>query len=281
MEVISNRHEIYARILHERSSGRSVGLVPTMGALHPGHISLLERSREICDVSVATIFVNPSQFGPKEDFSKYPRTLEDDLAKLERAGTGYVYVPDSHSIYPPGYSTYIEPPAVGNRWEGECRPGHFRGVTTIVLKLFQLIPATVSFFGRKDYQQAAVIRKMVEDLNVPMRIETCPTLREPDGLAMSSRNRYLSGGERQQALGLWHALQAASDKINAGERRVAILERELKQTLNDHQIEQIDYAVVVNSETLEPIDTVENSAVILIAARVGTTRLIDNLLIEG
>jgi pantoate--beta-alanine ligase len=281
MEVISNRHEIYARIAHERNSGRSVGLVPTMGALHAGHVSLLERSSEICDVNVATIFVNPSQFGPKEDFTRYPRTLEDDLAKLERAGANYVYVPDAHSIYPPGYSTYIEPPAVGNRWEGECRPGHFRGVATIVLKLFQLIPATVSFFGRKDYQQALVIRKMVEDLNVPMRIETCPTLREPDGLAMSSRNRYLSAPERLQALGLWHALQAASDKINTGEKKVAVIERELKQTLNDHQIEQIDYAVVVNAETLEPLEMLEGAAVILIAARVGSTRLIDNLLIEG
>lgn len=281
MEVISNRHEIYARIAHERTTGRTVGLVPTMGALHAGHISLLEKSREVCDVSVATIFVNPSQFGPKEDFTRYPRTLEDDLAKLERAGADYVYVPDSHSIYPPGYSTYIEPPAVGNRWEGECRPGHFRGVTTIVLKLFQLIPATVSFFGRKDFQQALVIRKMVEDLNVPIRVETCPTLREPDGLAMSSRNRYLSGAERQQALGLWHALQAASDKINTGERKVAVIEQELKQTLNDHDIQAIDYAVVVDAETLEPLNMLEGSAVILIAARVGTTRLIDNLLIEG
>lgn len=281
MEVISNRHEIYARIAHERTTGRTVGLVPTMGALHAGHISLLEKSREVCDVSVATIFVNPSQFGPKEDFTRYPRTLEDDLAKLERAGADYVYVPDSHSIYPPGYSTYIEPPAVGNRWEGECRPGHFRGVTTIVLKLFQLVPATVSFFGRKDFQQALVIRKMVEDLNVPIRVETCPTLREPDGLAMSSRNRYLSGAERQQALGLWHALQAASDKINTGERKVAVIEQELKQTLNDHDIQAIDYAVVVDAETLEPLNTIHGSAVILIAARVGTTRLIDNLLIEG
>lgn len=281
MEVITNRHEIYARIAHERTTGRTVGLVPTMGALHAGHISLLEKSREVCDVSVATIFVNPSQFGPKEDFSRYPRTLEDDLAKLERAGADYVYVPDSHSIYPPGYSTYIEPPAVGNRWEGECRPGHFRGVTTIVLKLFQLVPATVSFFGRKDFQQALVIRKMVEDLNVPIRVETCPTLREPDGLAMSSRNRYLSGAERQQALGLWHALQAASDKINTGERKVAVIEQELKQTLNDHDIQAIDYAVVVDAETLEPLNTIDGSAVILIAARVGTTRLIDNLLIEG
>jgi len=281
MEVISNRHEIYARISHERSSGRTVGLVPTMGALHAGHISLLERANEICDVNVATIFVNPSQFGPKEDYTRYPRTLEEDLAKLDRAGTHYVYVPEPNSIYPAGYSTYIEPPAVGNRWEGECRPGHFRGVATIVLKLFQLIPANVSFFGRKDYQQSLVIRKMVEDLNVPIRIETCPTLREPDGLAMSSRNRYLSGPERQQALGLWHALQAASDKINAGEKKVAILEQELKQTLHDHQIEQIDYAVVVNAETLEPVEKVEGATVILIAARVGTTRLIDNLLIEG
>jgi len=281
MEVISNRHEIYARIAHERSSGRSVGLVPTMGALHAGHVSLVERSQEICDLTVATIFVNPSQFGPKEDYSRYPRTLEDDLAKLDRAGASYVYVPDSHSIYPPGYSTYIEPPTVGKRWEGEHRPGHFRGVATIVLKLFQLIPASVSFFGRKDYQQVMVIRSMVEDLNVPIRIETCPTLREPDGLAMSSRNRYLSSSERQQALGLWHALQAASDKMNAGEKQVAKIEQELKQILHDHQIEQIDYAVVVHPDTLEPLETISDGAVILLAARVGTTRLIDNLLIEG
>ena len=279
MEVISNRHEIYARIAHERMQGRTVGLVPTMGALHAGHVSLLERSLELCDVSVATIFVNPSQFGPKEDFTRYPRTLDEDFAKLERAGANYVFVPDSHSIYPPGYSTYVDPPAVANRWEGEWRPGHFRGVATIVLKLFQLIPASVSFFGRKDYQQSMVIRRMVEDLNLPIRIEVCPTLREPDGLAMSSRNRYLSGPERQRALGLWHALQAASDKINSGETKVAAIEMEIKQTLLDHQIDQIDYAVVVNPETLEPIETMEGSAVILIAARVGSTRLIDNLLI--
>ena len=281
MEVISNRHEIYARIAHERQVGRSVGLVPTMGALHAGHLSLLERCQEICDVSVATIFVNPSQFGPKEDYTRYPRTLEQDLEKLDKVGTSFVFVPDSHTIYPPGFSTYVEPPAVGQRWEGECRPGHFRGVATIVLKLFQLLPATASFFGRKDYQQALVIRRMVEDLNVPMRIETCPTLREPDGLAMSSRNRYLSPAERQQALGLWHALQAASDMLNSGRRQVAEIERELRQTLNDHQIDKIDYAVVVDTETLEPLQEVAGAAVILIAARVGATRLIDNLLIEG
>jgi pantoate--beta-alanine ligase len=280
MDVVSNRHEIYAKLDHERSSGRKIGLIPTMGALHAGHISLVKKSREVCDVSVATIFVNPSQFGPKEDFSRYPRTLESDLEKLDKAGTDFVFVPDSHSMYPPGFSTYVEPPAVALKWDGEFRPGHFRGVTTVVLKLFQLIPATIAFFGRKDFQQCAVIRRMVEDLNVPIRIEICPTVREPDGLAMSSRNRYLSQPERQQSLGLWHALQGANDLIASGKRNVEEIQKAMKQILSDHSIERIDYAAIVDEETLEPLTTIEKTAVILLAAHVGSTRLIDNLLIE-
>lgn len=280
MDVVSNRHEIYAKIDHERSSGRTIGLVPTMGALHAGHISLVNKSREVCDVSVATIFVNPSQFGPKEDFSRYPRTLESDLEKLEKAGTDFVFVPDAQSMYPPGFSTYVDPPAVAARWDGEFRPGHFRGVTTVVLKLFQLIPATIVFFGRKDFQQCAVIRRMVEDLNVPIRIEICSTVREPDGLAMSSRNRYLSQQERQQSLGLWHALQGANDLIASGKRNVSEIEKAMKQILSDHNIERVDYAAIVDEETLEPLTTIEKTAVILLAAHVGSTRLIDNLLIE-
>jgi pantoate--beta-alanine ligase len=280
MDVVSNRHEIYAKLDHERNSGRKIGLIPTMGALHNGHISLVKKSREVCDVSVATIFVNPSQFGPKEDFSRYPRTLESDLEKLDKAGTDFVFVPDAQSIYPPGFSTYVEPPAVASKWDGEFRPGHFRGVTTVVLKLFQLIPATVAFFGRKDFQQCAVIRRMVEDLNVPIRIEICPTVRESDGLAMSSRNRYLSQPERQQSLGLWHALQGANDLIASGKRNVAEIEKAMRLILSDHSIERVDYAVIVDEETLEPLTTIEKTAVILLAAHVGSTRLIDNLLIE-
>jgi pantoate--beta-alanine ligase len=280
MDVVSNRHEIYAKLDHERNSGRKIGLIPTMGALHNGHISLVKKSREVCDVSVATIFVNPSQFGPKEDFSRYPRTLESDLEKLDKAGTDFVFVPDAQSIYPPGFSTYVEPPAVASKWDGEFRPGHFRGVTTVVLKLFQLIPATVAFFGRKDFQQCAVIRRMVEDLNVPIRIEICPTVREPDGLAMSSRNRYLSQPERQQSLGLWHALQGANDLIASGKRNVAEIEKAMRLILSDHSIERVDYAVIVDEETLEPLTTIEKTAVVLLAAHVGSTRLIDNLLIE-
>jgi pantoate--beta-alanine ligase len=280
MDVVSNRHEIYAKLDHERNSGRKIGLIPTMGALHNGHISLVKKSREVCDVSVATIFVNPSQFGPKEDFSRYPRTLESDLEKLDKAGTDFVFVPDAQSIYPPGFSTYVEPPAVASKWDGEFRPGHFRGVTTVVLKLFQLIPATVAFFGRKDFQQCAVIRRMVEDLNVPIRIEICPTVREPDGLAMSSRNRYLSQPERQQSLGLWHALQGANDLIASGKRNVAEIEKAMRLILSDHSIERVDYAAIVDEETLEPLTTIEKTAVILLAAHVGSTRLIDNLLIE-
>lgn len=277
MQVVSNPQEIYARLAYEKGAGRSVGLVPTMGALHAGHVSLVDQARQLCDVVATTIFVNPTQFGPNEDFHKYPRTVDEDLQKLKSAGADFVFLPEASLIYPTGFSTYVEPPEVARRWEGEIRPGHFRGVATIVLKLFQLLPSTIAFFGRKDFQQVAVIKKMVSDLNVPIRIEACATVREHDGLAMSSRNRYLADQDRWRALGLWHALQAATDQAATGEQRCSVLNETMHRILSEHEVSKIDYATIVDSETLEPLELLQGGAVALIAARIGATRLIDNL----
>lgn len=277
MRVVHSPHEIYSQLTHERSTGRSVGLVPTMGALHAGHLSLVEQAKRDCDIAVATIFVNPTQFGPHEDFSKYPRTLENDLEQLRKIDCDYVFVPSSEQIYAPGHSTFIDPPSVARLWEGEIRPGHFRGVATIVLKLFMMAPAHVAFFGRKDYQQVAVIRTMVEELNLPIRVETCDTVRETDGLAMSSRNRYLSATERSRALGLWRALQRARELVEQDVLDVVQIEAAMEEVLLAAPVDSIDYARIVDSQTLEPLEQIGDVAVAIIAARLGTTRLIDNL----
>jgi pantoate--beta-alanine ligase len=277
MKVIHDLNEIYSQLDFVRCDSKRIGLVPTMGALHEGHLSLVRRAKQDCDVAVATIFVNPTQFGPNEDLSKYPRTLESDIASLRLAECDFVFVPASDRIYRKEHSTYVEPPGVSARWEGELRPGHFRGVATIVLKLFQLIPAHIAYFGRKDYQQVAVIRSMVDDLNVPIRIEACPTVREADGLAMSSRNRYLSDRDRPRALGLWRALCKAQSSLNAGIQTVAELEAAMHSELLAAQVDYIDYATIVHPDTLEPMMQISESAVALIAAKVGGTRLIDNM----
>ena len=276
MKVIHDLNEIYTQLDFVRCDGKRIGVVPTMGALHPGHLSLVHRAKQDCDVAVATIFVNPTQFNPNEDLSKYPRTLETDLSALREADCDFVFVPPSDRVYTSGHSTFIEPPSVAKRWEGELRPGHFRGVTTIVLKLFQLIPAHVAFFGRKDYQQVAVIRAMVDDLNVPIRIQVCDTIREPDGLAMSSRNRYLSKEDRVRALGLWQALNSARSRLAEGETSSSRLEEAMRQELAK-SVDAVDYAAIVHPDTMEPLIQVDETAVAILAARVGSTRLIDNL----
>lgn len=189
MELVEGSAEIRAAVLAARAAGKTVGLVPTMGALHEGHLSLVRESTESCNCTIVTIFVNPTQFAPHEDFARYPRSLDDDLAALARLGVDYVFAPSRDEIYPPGFSTYVDPPAVAAPLEGICRPGHFRGVATVVLKLFHLVPADVAYFGQKDYQQSLVVRRMVEDLNLPIAIRVLPIVREADGLAMSSRNR--------------------------------------------------------------------------------------------
>lgn len=256
-------------------AGRTVGLVPTMGALHSGHISLVRASIERCDATVATIFVNPTQFAPHEDLDKYPRTLDADLERLLAAGADAVFVPDAATIYRPGFSTYVSPPDVGRRWEGAFRPDHFRGVTTIVAKLFHLLPATHAFFGQKDYQQVRVLHAMTEDLDFAIDIVTCPIVRENDGLARSSRNRYLDPSQRERALALSRALKAVEQLVLGGERSVARLETCMQREL-EPSVDKIDYSVVVDAESLDPIDELDRPAVALIAAHVGETRLIDN-----
>jgi pantoate--beta-alanine ligase len=274
--VITSGQEIQHTAQQLRAAGRRIGLVPTMGALHEGHLSLVRTAKAECDVAIATIFVNPTQFGPQEDLAKYPRTLEADLKLLDSAQCDLVFAPSAEEVYPPDFSTYVDPPAVAKPLEGAFRPGHFRGVCTVVLKLFHLVPSDVAYFGRKDYQQALVIQQMVRDLKLPLRIEVCPIVRESDGLALSSRNRYLSTSERQQALALSQALRAAKNSFDQGEQDAAALAKCLQKSLRANGIERIDYATIVDAETLSNIKIIERPAVALIACHVGTTRLIDN-----
>lgn len=278
--VVESLAEATSRVFRARAGGLRVGLAPTMGALHAGHASLVRAARQACDVVITTIFVNPTQFGPHEDFQKYPRTLDADLQVLRDAGADWVFVPSAADMYPPGSSTYVQPPRVAEPLEGQCRPGHFRGVATVVLKLFQILPADVAYFGAKDYQQALVVRHMAADLNIATRIEVMPTVRDPDGLAMSSRNRYLSAAERSRALGLSRALRRAAELFQGGESSVESLEGAMQAELNAAGVDRTEYAVVADPDTLERRERVERRGVALIAARVGTTRLIDNCLLE-
>ncbi len=280
MKLLENPRETFNQIEQLRREGKTVGLIPTMGALHEGHYSLVRRSVVQCDFTVATIFVNPTQFGPKEDYSRYPRTLDDDLAGLKKAGVDFVFAPSKEDIYGPRHSTWIEPSEVAIPLEGRFRSGHYRGVATVVLKLFNIIPANVAYFGRKDYQQLLVICRMVEDLNVPIQIEGCETIREADGLAMSSRNRYLSHEDRMKAVGLSLALRATKRAFLDGERQTKRLDEILVQTLVEAGVVEIDYAQVVSMETLLPNTTADETSIAMIAARVGATRLIDNMLLS-
>ena len=285
MEVLQTPCEMRRMMASLRSGASSIGLVPTMGALHEGHLSLLRASVQRCDQTVASLFVNPAQFGPSEDLERYPRTLERDLQLFEDEGVAAVYVPDTETVYPEGFSTYVEPPEVAKTLEGVCRPGHFRGVVTVVLKLFHAAPPTDVFFGRKDYQQLKVIEAMTRDLDLGIEIVGCETVRETDGLAMSSRNRYLSQQQRASALLLSRALSEVDHTVAEGQRRTETLETGMRRTLlgsahtHTEGVDKIDYAVVVDAETLSPITEVDRPAVALIAAWVGKTRLIDNRLI--
>lgn len=275
-ELIHTQAELTAAMAELRANGRTIGLVPTMGALHEGHLSLAAAAQRDGHATIVTVFVNPTQFAPHEDFGKYPRTLEADVALCGKQGVDLVFAPSKDEMYPAGFSTYVEPPAVAQPLEGHCRPGHFRGVCTVVLKLFNKIPADVSYFGHKDYQQSLVIRHMVRDLDVPMRVVVCPTIREPDGLAMSSRNRYLSPEERRQALALSRALEVAASQVKRGERNAATLRALMRNELQLAGIERIDYVAVADPESLAELAVVQKEAIALIACHVGTTRLIDN-----
>jgi pantoate--beta-alanine ligase len=263
----------------ERPTPRSVGFVPTMGALHAGHRSLVQAARKRCDIVVVSIFVNPTQFGPSEDFSRYPRTLEQDCKMLETESVDVVFTPTAEAMYPPGASTVVEVEGVSERLDGASRPGHFRGVATVVAKLFHIVQPDLAFFGQKDAAQVAVLRKMVRDLDFPLEIVVCSTVREPDGLAMSSRNRYLSPEERRQALILSRALRSAETQAAHGEHRSAVLLQTMLACLQQERAIRIDYLAIVDPDTLLPIDDVSSGALLAIAAYVGNTRLIDNVLL--
>ena len=279
LRVFTSVSPMQEETLRWRQRGQRIGLVPTMGALHEGHLSLVQAARERSKIVVATIFVNPTQFGPGEDLAKYPRTLNADLVALSSAGCDAVFVPSADEMYAAGSSTFVEPPAVSQPLEGVHRPGHFRGVATIVLKLLNVIPADVACFGQKDYQQAQVIRRMVADLNLPVEIVVCPIIREPDGLAMSSRNRYLSPAQRQQAVALARALDEAERLVAGGEANSEPILAAMGNKLRSAGIDRIDYVALADPDTLAPVARIERRAVALIACHVGNTRLIDNRLL--
>ncbi len=270
--------------LHELADGfqranETVGIVPTMGALHDGHLSLVRQSLDETGETIVTIFVNPSQFAPEEDLQRYPRTLDADLEKLSAMGVKHVFVPESALMYPPNFSTSIVPAKVATKLEGEFRPTHFAGVATVVLKLFNMTRADVAFFGQKDYQQVCVIQAMVEDFNVPIEVRVCPIIREADGLAMSSRNRYLDAEQRKTALVLYRTLNHVRELISSGQNDGFEIVTEMRQLLIDGGVDSIDYAVVADPKTLETANFIDGKVVALIAAHVGKTRLIDNLVI--
>jgi len=275
MELLTDPKAFQRACLAARAQG-DLGFVPTMGFLHEGHESLLRQARRhrTCALS---IFVNPTQFGPSEDLSRYPRDLERDLALARRCGVDLVLAPDDPArLYPPGFGTWVEPGPLAATLEGEHRPGHFRGVATVVLKLLQLAQPSHAYFGRKDYQQLAVVRQLVRDLDLPVEVVGAPTVREPDGLARSSRNVYLTAPQRERALGLWRAQQAAQAALAAGQRDPAVLASVARAEL-ERVADRVDYAAVRDAVTLAPLERVEpGAAVLLLAAVVGSTRLIDN-----
>jgi pantoate--beta-alanine ligase len=263
-----------------RAEGRVIGLVPTMGALHEGHTALVARARKECSRVIASVFVNPKQFGPKEDYKKYPRDLEKDAKTLEEAGVDVLFAPEAADIYPDGFRTYVNVEGISERLEGRSRPGHFRGVATVVLKLFEIVQPHFAYFGRKDAQQVRIISEMVRDLNLDSEIVVCPVVREADGLALSSRNVYLSAGERNAATVLHQALVAVRDELSRGVRDAMQLQTALRRILGAEPLAQVDYAEIVSADTFEPVVRVARPSYAVLAVFIGKTRLIDNLLIE-
>jgi pantoate--beta-alanine ligase len=263
-----------------RAEGRVIGLVPTMGALHEGHTALVARARKECSRVIASVFVNPKQFGPKEDYKKYPRDLEKDAKTLGEAGVDVLFAPETGDIYPDGFRTYVNVEGISERLEGRSRPGHFRGVATVVLKLFEIVQPHFAYFGRKDAQQVRIISEMARDLNLDTEIVVCPVVREADGLALSSRNAYLSAEERKAATVLHRALVAARDELSAGVRDAMQLQTAMRRILEAEPLASVDYAEIVSADTFEPVVRVAQPSYAVLAVFIGKTRLIDNLLIE-
>jgi pantoate--beta-alanine ligase len=276
LKTIAESRAACARI---RAAGKTLGLVPTMGALHEGHLSLVRAAQANCDKVAVSIFVNPTQFGPKEDFSAYPRSFEQDCRTLEAAGVDLVFAPSVEEMYPRGASTFVEVAGLSERLDGASRPGHFRGVATVVAKLLHIFAPEHAFFGQKDAAQVAVLRKMVRDLQFAVQLDVCPTVREPDGLALSSRNTNLSGEQRRQALVLSRALLAVQQQVYGGEHAAGKLLAIARRILAEEPAVQVDFCRIVDPDTLEDVQEARQGALVAVAAVVGTTRLIDNLLL--
>jgi pantoate--beta-alanine ligase len=277
VERVASIEEVRGVLRRPRLEGRTVGLVPTMGALHAGHLSLVAASRARCDLTVVSVFVNPTQFGEGEDFDAYPRDLEADAEKLDAAGVDVLFAPGTAVMYPDGAVTRVDPGPMGTVWCGASRPGHFTGVTTVVAKLLAIVAPDVAFFGEKDYQQLKVIERVVADLDIPTHVVGCPIVRERDGLALSSRNRYLTAEQRTHALVLSRALTAVRERVEAGETDAALLQRELAETIAAEPGVELEYAAVVDAGTLESVTTLRRECRALVAAHVGSARLIDNV----
>ena len=277
MKTLSSLAELRAA---RRLLEAPVGLVPTMGYLHEGHLSLVRRASSECRAVVVSIFVNPTQFGPNEDLARYPRDLARDLGLLEPLGVSLVWTPTAEEVYPKGFQTWVDVEALTRRLEGEVRPGHFRGVTTVVSKLFNAVLPEKAYFGQKDAQQAAVISRMVQDLNFPLELVICPTVREPDGLAMSSRNRYLEGPDRAAAPVLFKALSAAKHAYDQGERSAEKLRGIVRTTVEAEPRAQLQYVSCADYESLEELETIRGKSLLSLAVLIGNTRLIDNFVLE-
>lgn len=279
MQRLTRVTEVRELVGAARTRGKRIGFVPTMGFLHEGHLRLVDDARRRADLVVMSIFVNPLQFGPTEDLARYPRDLDGDAAKAEARGVDALFIPDGNEIYPEPPRVVVTPRALAGRWEGAVRPGHFEGVLTVVAKLFNIVQPHVAVFGQKDIQQATLVRAMVRDLDMPVEIVVAPTVREPDGLAMSSRNDYLDAPARERALALSGALRAVQSAHASGERSATKLEEIARAHLAEQGIDAVDYVAVADPNTLEPLSHAGAGAIVALAARVGRTRLIDNVIL--
>ena len=281
MEIIRTISWMKETVRQARAENHVIGFIPTMGALHEGHLSLIRRARADCSRVYASVFLNPTQFGPNEDLSRYPKTFESDVEKLTAAGVEVLFAPEINEIYPPGFRTYVNVEGLSERLEGRSRPGHFRGVATVVLKLFEIVQPQFAYFGRKDAQQVRILQQMATDLNLNVEIVVCPIVREGDGLALSSRNTYLNSEERRAATVLQRALDEARRELNTGTRDALQLQTALRKILSNETLARVDYVEMVDAESFEPVSSIGARPVYaLLAVFIGKTRLIDNLFIE-
>jgi pantoate--beta-alanine ligase len=278
---VSSINAVREAVGSARLQGLSIGLVPTMGALHDGHVSLIRAARAETGFTVVSIFVNPAQFGPNEDFTRYPRPIEKDLEICRTEAVDLVFAPEVQTIYPADFRTFVQVPELQDVLEGASRPGHFRGVTTVVLKLLNIVQPDIAYFGQKDAQQARIIQQMVRDLDLPVQLRICPIVREPDGLALSSRNQYLSPEERKHATVLYRVLQEARERVEAGERDAASLKQHLEARIRNTPGAVVDYVALVSPDSFQPVHDLAGDVLIALAVRFGRTRLIDNLFLPA